>query len=219
MLKSAYFWLLGVHLGSHRSPLRSGTSPNMIFGMSFDSLMPSTRKINGSKKSQSLGSDIKCHITLKVQQCTLHFRKPPVFISLDKEGQEHIYSFSSWYAILKRVYPKVNTICLFLKKMSIVINERKNSLFVHFSAHAYCYILSNDHFISTSINDVAKDVPFGLTLFYMGSGMTLLHGGGPLWPRFSFNLIALWNGLKWPEICFHIKIQVFSFPYTPKKDL
>ena len=65
MLKSAYFWLLGVHLGSHRSPLRSGTSPNMIFGMSFDSLMPSTRKINGSKKSQSLGSDIKCHITLR----------------------------------------------------------------------------------------------------------------------------------------------------------
>ena len=33
MLKFAYFWLLGVHLGSHRSPLRSGTSSNTIFGM------------------------------------------------------------------------------------------------------------------------------------------------------------------------------------------
>ena len=43
--------------------------------------------------------------------------------------------------------------------------------------------------------------------------------GWPLWPGFSFDLIALWNGLKWPEICFHIKIQVFSFPYTPKKVL
>ena len=43
--------------------------------------------------------------------------------------------------------------------------------------------------------------------------------GGPLWPRSSFDLIALWNCLKGPEICFHIKIQVFSFPYTPKKVL
>ena len=43
--------------------------------------------------------------------------------------------------------------------------------------------------------------------------------GGPLWPGSSFDLIALWNGLKGPEICFHIKIQVFSFPYTPKKVL
>ena len=65
MLKFAYFWLLGVHLGSYRGPLRDRFLHNMIFGMSFDSLMPSTRKINGSKKSQSLGSDIKCHITLK----------------------------------------------------------------------------------------------------------------------------------------------------------
>jgi len=35
-----------------------------------------------------------------------------------------------------------------------------------------------------------------LTLFYMGFEMTLLHGGGPLWPGSSFDLIALWNGLK-----------------------
>ena len=67
MLKFAYFWLLGVHLGSQRGPLRDSTLQNMTFGMSFDSLMTIARKRNGSKKSQSLGSDIMCHITLKVQ--------------------------------------------------------------------------------------------------------------------------------------------------------
>ena len=66
MLKFAYFWHFGVHLGSHRGPLRDRTLQNMTFGMSFDSLMTIARKRNGSKKSQSLGSDIKRHITLKV---------------------------------------------------------------------------------------------------------------------------------------------------------
>ena len=65
MLKFAYFWHLVVYLGSHRGPLSGRTSPKMIFGMSFDSLMTIARKRNGSKKSQSLGSDIKRHITLR----------------------------------------------------------------------------------------------------------------------------------------------------------
>ena len=65
MLKFAYFWLLGVHLRSHKGPLRDRTLQNMIFWMSFDSLMTIARKRNGSKKSQSLGSDIKRHITLR----------------------------------------------------------------------------------------------------------------------------------------------------------
>ena len=38
----------------------------MTFGMSFDSLLTIAREINGSKKSQSLGSDIKRHITLRM---------------------------------------------------------------------------------------------------------------------------------------------------------
>ena len=36
---------------------------------------------------------------LKLQQCTLHFWKPPVFIFLDKGDQEHSCIFSLWYAI------------------------------------------------------------------------------------------------------------------------
>ena len=68
MLKFAYFWLLGVHLGSHRGPLRDRTLQNMIFWMFFDSLMTIARKRNGSKKSQSLGSEIMCHPTLRFFQ-------------------------------------------------------------------------------------------------------------------------------------------------------
>ena len=37
--------------------------------------------------------------SLKLQQCTLHFWKPPVFIFLDKRDQEHSCIFSLWYAI------------------------------------------------------------------------------------------------------------------------
>ena len=68
MLNFAYIWLLGVHLGSHRGSLRSRTPPNIIFEMSFYSLMTSARKRNGSKKSQSLGSEIMCHSKLVVNR-------------------------------------------------------------------------------------------------------------------------------------------------------
>ena len=58
-----------------------------------------------------------------------------------------------------------------------------------------------------------------LTLFGPASGMTFLTGGGgggggwgALWPGSSFDVIALRNDLKQPDICFHMKIQVFSFP-------
>ena len=69
MLKFAYFRVFLITFGLPQGPLRSRTSPNMIFGMSFDGLMTSARKRNGSKKSQSLGSEIMCHPTLKV--CTV----------------------------------------------------------------------------------------------------------------------------------------------------
>ena len=62
------FLAFGATFGLPQDALRSGTSPNMIFGMSFDSLMPLTRKINGSKKSQSLGSEIMCHHTLRLER-------------------------------------------------------------------------------------------------------------------------------------------------------
>ena len=46
----------------------------MIFGMSFDGLMTSARKRNGSKKSQSLGSEIMCHPTLKFSYIVYYSR-------------------------------------------------------------------------------------------------------------------------------------------------
>ena len=68
MLKFAYFRVFLITFGLLQGPLRSRTSHNMIFGMSFDGLMTSARKRNGSKKSQSLGSEIMCHPTLKVKK-------------------------------------------------------------------------------------------------------------------------------------------------------
>ena len=65
MLKFAYFRVFLITFGLPQGPLRSRTSPNMIFGMSFDGLMTSARKRNGSKKSQSLGSEIICHPMLR----------------------------------------------------------------------------------------------------------------------------------------------------------
>ena len=65
MLKFAYFRVFLITFGLPQGPLRNRTSPNMIFGMSFDGLMTSARKRNGSKKSQSLGSEIMCHPTLR----------------------------------------------------------------------------------------------------------------------------------------------------------
>ena len=67
MLKFAYFRVFLITFGLLQGPLRSRTSHNMIFGMSFDGLMTSARKRNGSKKSQSLGSEIMCHPMLKVE--------------------------------------------------------------------------------------------------------------------------------------------------------
>ena len=89
MLKFAYFWLLGVHLGSQRGHLRDSTLQNMMFGMSFDSLMTIARKRNGSKKSQSLGSDIKRHITLRSKEALQELQDPNCFhssVSISKEG-------------------------------------------------------------------------------------------------------------------------------------
>ena len=71
-MKSVYFWLLGVHLGSNMGPLSGRTSPDMIFGMSFDSLLTSARKRNESKKSQSLRSESMYHSTLKTKQTNIH---------------------------------------------------------------------------------------------------------------------------------------------------
>ena len=42
--------------------------------------------------------------SLKLQQCTLHFWKPPVFIFLDKRDQEHSCIFSLWYCEYPKVY-------------------------------------------------------------------------------------------------------------------
>ena len=93
MLKFAYFWLLGVHLGSYRSLLRGWTFSNIIFGMSFDSLMTSARKINGSKKSQSLRSEIMCHPTLKVN-CNM--------LSWLSENDTCLETHGSWVQISPR---------------------------------------------------------------------------------------------------------------------
>ena len=80
MLKFAYFWHLGLYLGSHRGPLSGRTSPNMIFGMSFDSLMTSARKIHWSKKFQSLRSEVMCHPTLR-------FKTIACKVFIDENGQ------------------------------------------------------------------------------------------------------------------------------------
>ena len=61
MFKFVYFWLLWVHLGSHRGTLRVRTLPNMIFWIFFDSLMTSVRKRNGSRRSQTPVFDIIGH--------------------------------------------------------------------------------------------------------------------------------------------------------------
>ena len=66
-VKVCIFLAFGGTFGLPQGPPRDRTLQNMTFGMSFDSLMTIARKRNGSKKSQSLGSDIKHHITLKVE--------------------------------------------------------------------------------------------------------------------------------------------------------
>ena len=54
-----------------------------------------------------------------------------------------------------------------------------------------------------------------LTLFHTGSGMTLSHGGGPLWPSLIFCYITQQKVALTPKTCSQIKFLIFRHPFTP----
>ena len=54
-----------------------------------------------------------------------------------------------------------------------------------------------------------------LTLFYLGSGKTLLPGGGPLWPPLIFCYITKQKVVLTPKTCSQIKFLMFGHPFTP----
>ena len=82
-----------------------------------------------------------------------------------------------------------------------VYNQGDSTLFLK------CYTKSLKSCLWTAIQYIMLTSPlFTFTLFHMGSGITLLHEGA------FMAQIQLRNGLKWPKICFYMKIQVFSFP-------
>ena len=54
-----------------------------------------------------------------------------------------------------------------------------------------------------------------LTLFYLGSGKTLLPGGGPLWPPLIFCFIGHQKVVLTPKTCSQIKFLIFRHPFTP----
>ena len=54
-----------------------------------------------------------------------------------------------------------------------------------------------------------------LTLFYLGSGKTLLPGGVPLWPPLIFCFIGHQKVVLTPKTCSQIKFLIFRHPFTP----
>ena len=55
-----------------------------------------------------------------------------------------------------------------------------------------------------------------LTLFWAGSGITLLGGGGPLWPGWILAILRLSVGILKPKHDFHQTFLIFGCPQTPK---
>ena len=51
-----------------------------------------------------------------------------------------------------------------------------------------------------------------LTLFWTGSGITLLDGGGPLWPGWILAILRLSVGILKPKNDFHQNILIFGCP-------
>ena len=51
-----------------------------------------------------------------------------------------------------------------------------------------------------------------LTLFWTGSGITLLDGGGPLWPGWILAILRLSVGILKPKNDFHQTILIFGCP-------
>ena len=107
----------------------------MTFGMSFDSLLTIVREINGSKKSQSLGSDIKRHITLNA------FLLPSGFLILVTRccislgtsilrRLKKIYIYALVTCIKGLHFQKEQTMALFLSSSKMQIFQT-SPLFVH----------------------------------------------------------------------------------------
>ena len=100
------FWKCKVHccnfkgfkVTSLQSLTRPGFEPRPPAWVNFPMLSDSY----GRRGLKSWPGEIWRFVTLKplkLQQCTLHFWKPPVFVSLDKRDQEHSWIFRLWYAI------------------------------------------------------------------------------------------------------------------------
>ena len=54
-----------------------------------------------------------------------------------------------------------------------------------------------------------------LTLFHTGSGMTLSHRGGALWPSLIFCYISQQKMALTPKTCSHVKFLIFRHPFKP----
>ena len=51
-----------------------------------------------------------------------------------------------------------------------------------------------------------------LTLFHLGSGMTLSPGGGSFWPALVFSHITQWKVMSAPKTCSQITFLIFRHP-------
>ena len=72
------------------------------------------------------------------------------------------------------------------------------------------------HFTMISIYFKLQSIPDRpLTLFNTGSGMTLSHEGGPLWPSLIFCYITQQKVALTPKTCSQIKFLIFRHPFTP----
>ena len=54
-----------------------------------------------------------------------------------------------------------------------------------------------------------------LTLFHMGSGMTLSHEGGSFWPTLTFSLKSQWKVMPTSKTCSQIRFLIFRHPLVP----
>ena len=88
-------------------------------------------------------------------------------------------------------------------------NKTENTVFSVFSKTKYNF--------AVWILYLHKNVIFWgiLTLFHTGSGMTLSHGGGPLWPSLIFCYITQQKVALTPKTCSQIKFLIFRHPFTP----